>query len=85
MLAVKAGLRFLPVGALWLLTLLVSEVWLRLPLDRRMGFVLLISLAYLLFWFAALWFVMSFRRSSNFNALTLPGVWQTLPIARPQT
>jgi len=82
-LAVKANLRFLPIVAVWLLTLLVSVVWLRLPLDRRIGFVLLTSLAYLLFWFATSWFVMSFRRSSNFNALTLLGGWLTLTILLP--
>lgn len=82
-LAVKASLRFLPIVAIWVLTLLVSLFWLRLPLDQRFGYVLLISLSYLLFWFAASWFVMSFRRSSNFNALTLLGVWLALTILLP--
>ena len=82
-LAVKACLRFLPIVAVWLLTLLVALVWLRLPLDQRFAFVLLISLSYLLFWFAASWFVMSFERSSNFNALTLLGGWLTLTILLP--
>lgn len=82
-LALKAGLRFLPIVAVWLLTLLVGLLWLRLPLDQRFGFVLLVSLSYLLFWFAASWFVMSFRRSSNFNALTLLGSWLTLTILLP--
>jgi ABC-2 type transport system permease protein len=79
----KAALRFAAVVAVWLLTLLVSLVWLRLPLDQRFAFVLLISLAYLLFWWAAVLFVMSFRRSSNFNALALLGVWLTLTILLP--
>lgn len=82
-LAVKASLRFLPIVAVWLLTLLVSLLWLRLPLDQRFGFVLLISLSYLLFWFAATWFVMSFWRSSNFNALTLLSAWLALTILLP--
>lgn len=82
-LAVKATLRFLPIVGVWLLTLLAAMIWLRLPLDRRIGFVALISLAYLLFWFAASWFVISFKRSSNFNALTLLGVWLTLTILLP--
>ncbi|MFN8000221.1 MAG: DUF3526 domain-containing protein [Acidobacteriota bacterium] len=82
-LALKASLRFLPIVAVWVLTLLVGLLWLRLPFDQRFGFVLLISLSYLLFWFAASWFVMSFRRSSNFNALTLLGGWLTLTILLP--
>lgn len=82
-LAMKASLRFLPIVAVWLLTLLVGLLWLRLPFDQRFGFVLLVSLLYLLFWFAASWFVMSFRRSSNFNALTLLGGWLTLTILLP--
>ena len=73
----------MPILVVWLLTLLVSLFWLRLPLDRRIGFVILISLAYLLFWFAASWWVMAFRRSSNFNALALLGVWLTLTILLP--
>ncbi|MBL8169017.1 MAG: ABC transporter permease subunit, partial [Acidobacteria bacterium] len=82
-LALKASLRFLPIVAVWVLTLLVGLLWLRLPFDQRFGFVLLVSLSYLLFWFAASWFVMSFRRSSNFNALTLLGGWLTLTILLP--
>ncbi len=82
-LAVKAIIRFLPIVAVWLLTLLVALVWLRLPLDRRFAFATLISLAYLLFWFASSWFVMSFRRSSNFNALALLGAWLTLTMLIP--
>lgn len=82
-LAVKAALRFLPIVAVWLLTLFISLLWLRLPLDRRFGLAVLISLAYLLFWWAASWLVMSFGRSSNFNALSLLGVWLTLTILLP--
>ncbi len=82
-LLLKASLRCASIVAVWLLTLLVSWLWLRLPLDRRSGFVVLISLAYLLFWFAASLFVMSLRRSSNFNALALLGVWLTLTILFP--
>lgn len=82
-LAVKAALRFLPIVAVWGLTLLIALFWLRLPFDQRFGLVVLISLAYLLFWFAASWWVMSFKRSSNFNALSLLGVWLTLTILLP--
>ena len=79
----KAIIRFSAIAAVWLLTLLVSLFWLRLPLDRRFGFVVLISLAYLLFWWAAALFVISFRRSSNFNALALLGVWLGLTMLVP--
>ncbi|MBL8207831.1 MAG: DUF3526 domain-containing protein [Blastocatellia bacterium] len=83
LLWLKAGIRGAALIAVWLLTLLVSLFWLRLPLDRRFGFITLISLAYLLFWFATSLFVMSLRRSSNFNALALLGVWLTLTILVP--
>ncbi|MCI0388883.1 MAG: DUF3526 domain-containing protein [Acidobacteria bacterium] len=82
-LAIKAALRFSAIVGVWLLTLLASVAWLRLPLDRRMGFALLVSLLYLLFWFAASLLVMSFRQSSNFNALALLGVWLCLAILVP--
>jgi ABC-type transport system involved in multi-copper enzyme maturation permease subunit len=84
-LAMKAALRFMPIVAVWWLTLLAAVLWLRLPLDRRIGFVTLISLAYLLFWFATSWFVMSFNRSSNFNALSLLAVWLMLTMLLPAT
>jgi ABC-2 type transport system permease protein len=83
LLALKAGLRFLPVVGVWLLTLLVSVLRLRLPLDRRLGFAALISLSYLLFWFGTSLLVVSFRRSSNFNVQALLGVWLTLTIIVP--
>ncbi len=82
-LAVKAGVRFLPIIVVWLLTLLVCLLWLRLPVDRRFGFVAMISSAYLLFWFSTSVFLMSMRRSSNFNALALLGVWLALAILTP--
>jgi ABC-2 type transport system permease protein len=67
------------------LTLLVATVWLRLPLDHRMAFVLLVSVSYLFFWFAASLLVMSLHQSSNFNALALLGVWLCLTILIPAT
>jgi len=85
-LAIKVGIRFSAIAGVWLLTLLVSGFWLRLPpllVDRRFGFAALVSLSYLLFWFAASLLVMSFKRSSNFNALALLGVWLTLTILVP--
>lgn len=60
-LAIKAGLRFSAIAGGWLLTLLAAVVWLRLPLDRRLGFIALVSLSYLLFWFTASLLVMSFK------------------------
>jgi ABC-2 type transport system permease protein len=83
LLAVKAVIRFLPILLVWLLTLLAGLFWLRLPLDQRLAFTVTVSLLYLLFWFAASWLVMSFERSSNFNALSLLGTWLTLTILIP--
>jgi ABC-2 type transport system permease protein len=82
-LGVKAGIRFAAIVGVWSLTLLSAALWLRLPLDRRLIFTALVSLSYLLFWFAASLLVMSFRRSSNFNALALLGVWLFLTIMVP--
>ena len=82
-LALKAAIRFGAAAGVWLLTLAVAVLRLGLPPDRRLGFLTLVSLAYLFFWFAAAWFVISLRRSSNFNALALLGVWLTLAILIP--
>jgi ABC-2 type transport system permease protein len=81
--ALKALIRFSAILGVWLLTLLIVTVWLRLPLEHRIAFVLLVSVSYLFFWFAASLLVMSFCRSSNFNALALLGVWLCLTILVP--
>ncbi|MDX2031239.1 MAG: DUF3526 domain-containing protein [Blastocatellia bacterium] len=82
-LARKAAIRFGAVAGVWLLTLAAAALRLGLAPDRRLGFLTFVSLAYLFFWFAVSWFVISFRRSSNFNALTLLGVWLALAILVP--
>lgn len=83
MLALKFVLRFASIVAVWLLTLCLSIPWLRVPLDRRLAYCTVLSLLYLLFWAALTWFVLGFRRSSNFNALALLGGWLTLEILLP--
>lgn len=82
-LAWKFALRLAAIFAVWLTTLGVSVFWLGLSLERRFGFLVLLSLAYLMFWAALVWFVLSLRRASNFNALVLLGGWLTLTILLP--
>ncbi|MBX3278670.1 MAG: DUF3526 domain-containing protein [Acidobacteria bacterium] len=83
LLAIKAAIRFAAIVAVWLVTLAAAAVWLRLPVDPRLGLIALTSLSYLAFWFSASLLVMSFGRSSNFNALALLGVWLTLAVLAP--
>ena len=82
-LLTKAAVRFLPVPAIWLATV-AAAVWrLGLPVDARLGYLIAVSLLYLLFWFGLAMLVAAWGRSSNFNALALLGAWLTLTILIP--
>lgn len=83
MLLGKAALRFAPIPAVWLLTVAVACVVLRLPLDARLAWWVALSLAYLVFWFTVSLLVMALKRSSNFNALAMLTVWLWLAILVP--
>jgi ABC-2 type transport system permease protein len=51
--------------------------------DIRFIYALLITFSYLTFWFALTAFVISFQKSSTYNALSLLGVWIFLTILAP--
>lgn len=83
LITIKALVRFLPVIAVWLATLLVAVIWLDLPLDRRLPLLTIASCAYLIFWFAIAALIIRAGRSSNFNALAMLGIWLVLTILIP--
>ena len=60
-----------------------SGAMLGAPFDARFGFACLTAFAYLAFWLAVSLLVISFQKSSTFNALTLLGVWIFLTILAP--
>jgi ABC-2 type transport system permease protein len=60
-----------------------SCFYLQSAFDIRFFYALLITFSYLTFWFAVTAFVISFQKSSTFNALLLLGVWIFLTILAP--
>lgn len=79
----KALVRFVPLVAAWMVTLLGAAWYLRLPFDERLIAVLLLSVTYLLFWFSLTMLVAGLGRSSTFNALSLLSLWLALSILVP--
>lgn len=83
MLLGKALIRFIPILAVWLATLLAAVFWLDLPFDGRLLSLGLLGLTYLGFWFALALAVMTTQGSSNFNAVALLGCWLLLVVLAP--
>lgn len=82
-IGVRILLRF-AVVALFAFTIAAAGCfYLESAFDARFVYVCLIVFAYLAFWFALAAFVISFQKSSVFNALGLLGVWIFLTILAP--
>ncbi len=60
-----------------------SCVYLQSAFDIRFFYALLIAVSYLTFWFALTAFVISFQKTSTYNALSLLGSWIFLTILAP--
>ncbi len=54
-----------------------------LPLNAQFFWMLGLSMLYILFWFTLTFFIISFKKSSGFNALLLLSVWLVLIILLP--
>ncbi len=79
----KLSVRALFLCAALLVLFVLAIVILSLPFSKALlGFVLL-SIFYLAFWFALSMLIVSFKRSSSFNVLTLLSAWITLAILLP--
>lgn len=76
-------IRFVTVFSLAFALIAASCLILESAFDRRFFHALLIVFAYLAFWFALSAFIVSFQKSSVFNALSLLGVWILLTILAP--
>ncbi len=78
-LFVRAGLIY----SVLIVLFIIAIVSLGLPLNEALiGFIVL-GILYMAFWFAFCFWIVSFQRSSSFNALTLLSVWITLSILLP--
>lgn len=82
-LLLKFGVRFSLVFATAIILLVASCIYLRVDFDWRILAVSETIFVYLLFWFAASALIVSFNRSSSFNALALLGIWIFLIVIAP--
>lgn len=76
-------IRFAAVLLLAFALIAASGFYLGSRFDERFFYALLIAFAYLAFWLTLTAFVISFGKSSTFNALTLLGAWIFLTILAP--
>ncbi len=76
-------IRFVIVLILAFTVITASCFYLQSAFDIRFFYALLIAFSYLTFWFALSAFVISFQKSSTFNALSLLGIWIFLAILAP--
>ncbi len=76
-------IRFVTVLMIAFSVITASCFYLQSAFDIRFFYALLIAVSYLIFWFALTAFVISFQKTSTYNALSLLGVWIFLAILAP--
>ncbi len=65
------------------LLLVIALLYLQIPLDKPYLAFCLIAIAYVSFWFAVTWWVISFQFNSSKNALSLLTIWVFLNVIAP--
>lgn len=61
----------------------IASVFIGIPMNGKFFTFLIISSLYALFWFALCFFIISFKKSSSFNASTLLAIWLSLVVLIP--
>lgn len=79
----KISVRALVIYGMLLLLLLCAIGILSLPLNQALLAFILLSMIYLLFWLSLSFVIISLKKSSSFNALTLLSIWVVLAILLP--
>jgi ABC-2 type transport system permease protein len=79
----KLSLRILAVFAAAALLLIMAILWLPLPLNSALLAVALLFTCYLLCWFGISFWVISWRKDSGFNAVSLLSCWVVLTLLLP--
>lgn len=79
----KIWIRWALVIALMSVLLIISAVIFGAKLDGLFLMMWLISVVYISFWFAVVWFINSLNKNSRANAITLVGIWITLCLMLP--
>ncbi|MBZ4041401.1 DUF3526 domain-containing protein [Flavobacterium hibisci] len=78
-------IRILSLIALLTIILIMAVVLLNIPFDSSLLTFYIISILYILFWFAICFFMASLQKDSNFNAVILLTIWLFLIIILPAT
>ena len=79
----KLWVRMVLLFSLLLLLFFVAQIVLHIPLDKAFFTLIILSLLYLVFWFALSFLIVCFKKASGFNALLLLSVWLVLLILLP--
>lgn len=79
----KMSVRIVFVLLVLLMLLLFAAAFLQIPLNANFWALFIQSIFYLLFWGALCLLIISFRKKSSFNALSLISIWVVLTILLP--
>lgn len=75
--------RILSLTMLLTLLLFAAVLFLQIPLDKSFFVFYILSVLYILFWFAVCFFIVSLQKNSNFNAVILLTIWLFLIVILP--
>jgi ABC-2 type transport system permease protein len=78
-------IRILSLIALLTVVFFIAVLFLNIPLDKSFLVFYVLSVLYLLFWFAVCFYIVSLQQHSNFNAVILLTIWLFLIIILPAT
>lgn len=79
----KLFIRLVSVLGTLLMLLVIGKFYLNIPLDTAFAALGLMTILYILFWFALTWWIVSLQKSSAQNALLLLLTWVSLTIVIP--
>lgn len=79
----KLWIRLVSIFMVFFVLLVIGKFYLDIPLDTTFLAFLITGLLYLAFWFALVWLVISWQRSSQQNAMLLLFTWLALTIILP--
>lgn len=79
----KLLIRFMLLSIVLIVLFTIAKLTLDLPLNLHFFWMFGLSLLYVIFWFTVSFFIISFKKSSGFNALLLLSVWLVLIILVP--
>ena len=79
----KFWIRMASISLSFFSLLIIGKIYLQIPFDTSFMCFTLVSVLYLIFWFALLWFVISLQKTSQQNAMILLFSWVSLILILP--